>query len=688
MKNKISFSDLQHTNHPCNAFPLGIGLVASWAMKNIGDEIEVDVFRQPDDFSEYLDRGSPKIACFSNYIWNINLNYQFARRIKKLWPDMVIVFGGPNYPLDAEEQAIFLQRYSDIDFHVFRDGEQCFVELYQALSRFNFSAPKLKNTRSQIPGCHYLCDGELILGDQLPRVTDLDEIPSPYLSGMFEKFFENDDLMPLMLTARGCPFKCTFCQEGDEYFNRMNRYSIDRVKEELHYIAARSKNPSLMFADSNFGMYKYDAEIAQEIVSILEKYGWPKYFSGVNGKNNKARVLEVASIIQSGASDGGSVFLSAAVQSTDEEVLKSVKRDNISTDAYLHLVEKAKADGSNTFSELILGLPGDSKASHIKSVSELVDVGINVIRSHQFLMLQGSETSTRESLEQHGMLTTRFRVMTGTVNPYRLFGETFVVSEVDELCVGNNTMSFDDYLECRMFDLTIEIFYNNGLFQELINFLKFHQILISSFIFRIHRHIHNKSTPLSPVYEGFLEENLEVWEDREDLERFLEEPGVLDRYMSGELGNNEQLVFRALAVFKHMSDLHNIAFGIAREMLDEKACYDKTRNYLDELARFSLLRKRDVLSTEEIETETFHYDFVSLEAGGFAGDPSSFRRPEGTRIKFFYGDSKKERISSYIDIYGRSNVGLGTILREGSLNGSDIDIFYRTIQSLDPIGVS
>ena len=60
---------------------------------------------------------------------------------------------------------------------------------------------------------------------------------------------------------------------------------------------------------------------------------------------------------------------------------------------------------------------------------------------------------------------------------YQLFGK-FLCSEIDEICVANASMSFEDYLECRLFNLTVEIFYNDGIFQELLKFLRLHNISI------------------------------------------------------------------------------------------------------------------------------------------------------------------------------------------------------------------
>jgi len=663
----ISFSDLMHTGHSCKAIPYGIAMVAIYALKNIGKTIKVDLFKYPANFIEYLNQAAPGIACFSNYIWNINLSYEFARQIKRKSPNTITVFGGPNYPLEAKRQKEFLLAHPDIDFYIYREGELPFVELFNNLLKYDFDLSKIKQSQLNIPNCHYINGAELVQGDFLPPLANLDEIPSPYLSGLCDKLLDKE-LIPVIQTTRGCPFKCTYCQEGDEYFNDIRRFSSKRIADELEYIAQRSTVPNLMFSDANFGMYKEDLEICREIALIQEKYKWPKYFVGIDGKNQKERVLEAASIVR------GS-HLSAAVQSTDEQVLKNIKRENVSLSQMVQVAKDGEALGANSFSEVILCLPGDTKEAHFKSNLELIDAGVKVVRSHQFIMLPGSQASTTRDRRQYGMAT-RFRVVPNTVKPYQIFEKTFFMPEIDEICVANTTMPFEDYLECRQFNLTVEIFYNDGIFQELLKFLKLKDISISSFIMRIHRQIRSASAPLSDLYDHFLRETNELWDSLDELEASLQQSGIIDRYRSGDLGNNEQLVYRAKAIFKHMEELHKVAFDIAREMLAQKYGSDEQNgNYLQELSEFSLLRKKDLLSAEKSSKKLFHYDFVSLTNCNFEGDPSSYYQPEGVSIAFAHTNEQQELISKYIKIYGLSSYGLGNLLS----NASHVSNLYRKV---------
>ena len=111
MKTTISFCDLAHEGHSCNSVPLGVSMVASYSLEKFASEINLEIFKYPVEYISYLEKEIPRIACFSNYIWNLNLSYEIARTIKGRSPGAVVVFGGPNYPLDQKEQEAFLSAH-------------------------------------------------------------------------------------------------------------------------------------------------------------------------------------------------------------------------------------------------------------------------------------------------------------------------------------------------------------------------------------------------------------------------------------------------------------------------------------------------------------------------------------------------------------------------------------------------
>jgi radical SAM superfamily enzyme YgiQ (UPF0313 family) len=668
----ISFACLKHDQHSCNNIAFGLACVASYAIKEFGDRINVKLSQFPEDLKSQLENKIPRVLCFTNYCWNLNISCEFAKRVKQKSPETIIIFGGPNYPLLQSDQKEFLKAHPEIDFYVFRDGELAFTDLLKVLFENNFDSEKIKKNRQKITQTHYLIENEMVCGEIGPSIMDLDEIPSPYLSGLCDDLLAQN-LIPNIQTKRGCPFQCTFCEDGHSYHNKIRRFSFDRVKDELWYIAARTKAPHVMIADLNFGMYAEDVDVANELALLQKKFGWPKFFGNLNGKNNKERVVHIASIINQ-------TNYSAAIQSTDQKVLKSIKRSNISKEKMLETTREAQKLGASSVSELILCLPEDSLQAHLRSNFDLMDAEIETIRTHQTVMLPGAEMSSKAERARFGTKT-RFRVMPQTISSYNIFGEDFWCPEIDEICVANNTMPIEDYFEARCFNLTVEIFYNAAVCSELIKFLKFHQINASSFIHKVHLYLNENKTKFLIIYEGFLRDNKEIWESEQEIKNFLRQPGTQQLYQEGKLGNNEQLKYRAISLLENMESIHEVAFKVAKKIMsDEELLNDQLEEYLDELADFSLSRKINLLSLDSVVEKKFHYDFIELMSKNFDGDPTQHYRPTKNTFEIRHTESQRELISEYVKIFGSSYYGFGTMLSQ-----SPASSFFREARLSDSL---
>ena len=656
---RITFADLTHTGQlvAANTFPLGVSLVASHARHRFGDALDLEVFKYPADLADALARRMPQVACFSNFAWNVRLATAFSRRIKEVSPTTVVIWGGVNYPLTPAEQQAFLEAHPEVDFYVMKEGERAFCGLLERLFEHHFAAGALRAARTVMGSVHYLDpDGGLVRGELLPRMTDLTETPSPYLTGLLEKFFDRT-LLPMLETNRGCPFACTFCTEGDKYHSKVRWASVERTRAELTYIAERARTPDFIITDSNFGMYPQDLETARSIAELQRTRGWPKFVLNSSGKNQKERVMEVARTV------GGAMVLTVSIQSADEKVLANIKRGNISLEQILEVGRGAEAMGANSYCEIILGLPGDSLSAHFDSVRQMVDGGVNEVLVYQMIMLPGTEAESPESRERFG-LTTRFRVLPRCSGDYPLLGATAQVAEIEEIVVAGSTLPFADYLRCRELSFSLEIFHNSGIFQELHKLLARQGVSASRFLFAAHAEASGPDSELRDLYDGYMRENQEkLWERRADLEAFVAQPGVIERITRGELFANELYKYKVLAFFARQPQLHELAFSVARKLLAEAGAHGpEIEQYLTELRRFCLLRKGEVNDLDRDATERFHFDFVALERDRFEGDPAAYRVPGGRALRVFHSDDQKRMIHQYRDQYGTSNTGLGLML--------------------------
>ena len=106
----------------------------------------------------------------------------------------------------------------------------------------------------------------LLLFGFLYLFNNLDEVPSPYLTGLMDKFFD-DTLIPMIQTTRGCPYTCTFCVSG-KLRGKLRAFPEEQVFEEITFLSkiyADRPNYTLHIADENFGIFERDHKFAAHI---------------------------------------------------------------------------------------------------------------------------------------------------------------------------------------------------------------------------------------------------------------------------------------------------------------------------------------------------------------------------------------------------------------------------------------
>ena len=657
----VSFAEFTHTGKGIDTLvisPLGAGQVAANAIKHLGSEIDVELFKYPEDFSSFLDKKTPDIAGFSNFTWNLNLSHEFAKKIKKHSPKTITVFGGPNYPLEPKAQEDFLRRHAAIDFYIEGEGDFAFVELYKKLEEYNFDLGKFRSDGVIVPNTRYVHGDKFFHGPMMPRVMELDDLPSPYLEGLMDKFFD-ENLVPTMQTSRGCPYSCSFCHDGADYMKKTKRFSRERIEAEIEYISARAKVPGLMLVDLNFGIFKQDLDTARKLAWSQEKYDWPRTIDTGVAKNNKDRVVEISKILN------GALDVGASVQSTDDGILANIKRNNLPLDQLTGMTRTADAEGTgnNSYSEIILCLPGDTKEKHLKSSFDMLDLGIKELFTYQFILLLGTEGASDIDRKRFGY-GTRFRVSLRNFGRYGAYGESFTSYEYLELCVESNSMSFEDYQDCRDFTLILDIFNNGGIFNELMMTLERRGVSRTDF-FRQLLKARQAEEALPQLFEEFRENELQnFWESEEDLLAFLDQADSLEKYMSGEYGTHQIFHFRSMAHVELFDEVTETAFRAARTLLEEAGKLDDVSEYyLDELKEYILLSKGNLLSPDDPEPRVFHYDFVKLRGAAFQDDPNDHQAPDGLEIRFSRPQEQEKHFKRFHKQFGRDSEGLVRIIR-------------------------
>ena len=663
---RIWLADLTYTQQTVAAdvMPNAIGGIATFTESRIPLGHPIRLFKYPEKLVEALEaEKAPDIIGFSNYVWNFALSYGFARVIKELHPGTTIIFGGPNYPTDESEQEVFLREHDHIDFYIIKEGELAFSRIIDRLVTTGGNVQAVQ--QESIPSVHSASSGrEACLTQKTERISDLSEIPSPYILGKLDEFFDGT-LLPIVQTNRGCPFSCTFCVEGVTYYNKVYASPQQKIDAELELIGQRMHalqesggRNDLFIADSNFGMYKQDLDTCRTLSLTQERYGWPEYINVATGKNKKERVLEASTIL------GGALRLSGSVQSLDKEVLGNIKRTNISSEGLMDLALDASKVGANTYSEIILGLPGDTVGKHVQTIKTVIDAGFTNIFLFQLMLLPGTELATPDVINKYGMQI-KHRVLPRCYGDFNIAGKNLVATEIESICVANNTLSFDDYLHCRKLHLIVTMFYNDSVFGTLPKLLRLLGIPVFAWIESLFQQ--TPSQALEQVFDSFIDSTQqELWDSREELEKFIQEPGVVKQFIGGELGNNLLFVHKSLAITHHVRDLAELAQRAMQNCLERflaPAALEKTSAFVEDAILYHVLRTENIFSDSSAEIEAkFRFNIPEFEISSDGQDIDVFELATPQCFEFTLDESQQALIERYLGIYGDSPVGIGRIL--------------------------
>ncbi len=654
MTMKVYLGDLRYNYSGVLAndcMPLGVAYMkAVMDRDDHGHQIHSRLFAYAERLLEAIKIDPPDVLMLSNYVWNEALSHYCFRVAKAVNPNVLTVLGGPNISLEPLRQLAYVDKYPFIDVYALGEGDFLAHHIVQTFLDAGKSVKKLGAIG--LPSAVFrTSEGFAAIDETKPRHKEVEDIPSPWLSGIQDEFFDGK-LAPMIETNRGCPFTCTFCVQGTKFYSKIHNFSVERIKEEITYIAKRIRSHSptmgtLRIADSNYGMYERDIDISGHIGQMQRDYSWPTFIDATTGKNKPERIIKSVEKV------GGALVLYQAVQSLDEEVLRKIKRESIKLEAYKALEVHMRGRGLRSVSDLILGLPGESLTSHLRGLHQLLDSNIHQMHNFQAMMLKGAELESLESRELF-KFDTRFRVLPKN---YGVF-EDEKVFDVEEIIVATDTLPFEDYITCRKWHLVSSVFWNDGWFEHVVRFVRSCGIKNSDWWDRMLPAMEGGSSEIRDFLGSFVAETKgELFETPEACIEFYSSARNFDRLQSGEIGDNLMYRYRAIASFHIWSEFCNVAMNATRALIEEKGA-DKTIPDFDvfwkdfhtftKLSHASGRDKESILSS--VRTR-LHYDFPSWLAQEILSEPGAYRYPDATQVEFRLTDESSRELESALAVW-------------------------------------
>jgi len=648
----VYLGDLTHDTITISneAFPLNVGYIAAYLTKTY-PEAQVEIFKYPFDLKEKIDSNVPDILALSNYPWNTHLSMEFLRYVKSIRPQTLTVMGGPNISYEPKYQLKFLEKFESVlDYYVMFEGEEPFKLLYKRALETNYDVEEMR--KKVLPGVIYVKKGKLSELDPVERQKNLEEIPSPYLEGWLDKFFDGK-LTPMIETHRGCPYKCTFCHEGNQFYSKINKHKEKRTISELKYICSHvgTQVTDLIIADPNFGLFKTHINIAEKLAELKDQYGYPKTIIASSAKNSQKNLIEISRKLKQ-----ISMPIWMSVQSLTDKVLENIKRNNISTDQMLEVQSELKKYNIPTKSEVIMCLPGETLESHIASIVELIRLRMDLISTYQLMLVNGSEMKDNDDLKGKYGFVTRYRVLPR--NFTELVGKKAI--EVEEIVVATNDFPYSDYIKGRILHLIISIFYNGKVFSGFFRLAFEIKVDIKLLVENLIKEV-SRNHALSGFVDAFLGETEgELFDSEESLREYFFKEENFAPLVSGEVGGNLLQKYTAMAYLEHSDALvevmHNVMTPIGKDAIYSKKLKDVTEYYRLSFSNFLAGNRLEI-----VDQGVFNYDIQSwLESDS---ELDSFRFFEGERtVEFRTSKNQYQAVIKYFQRYGETAQAFGKIM--------------------------
>lgn len=615
---KIFLADLVHNHHAGDnqisgsedfVVSLNVGNLSSFIKSQHKDTVDIKIFKYPKDLLSALKKEPPDIIGFSSYIWNAVLNLKIVNHIKELYPNIVIVFGGPTIRSEPKDIEKYLVERKNVDAYILYEGERPFLELIKQIKLYGLN---FKEKDLSIPSTAYLTSK----GPKYqfaPQNEPIEHLPSPYLDGTLDEFLDRG-LIPLFETNRGCPFKCTYCIWGIAALNKVRKFSLeDRILLELEHVASNyPKIPSWIIADANFGMMKRDVEIAQTIRNLKDsKATGLKHILTWESKNTTERNFEISKIMNTVVADA-----LVAVQTLDKKTNDAIKRGNISQADTSLKIDRYKKLGANVQTHLLSGLPEETYEAQVNSIRKAFEFEFDDIQIFSIILLPGSEMESAQSRDKY-KIKTKYRLRAGGYGKYN--GITAI--DCEEIIRENSAISEKEMQRLRSIHWLIWFGWNHNFLKPLWRLahkkFKINPIEIILLLTEVNSIENEKWQELLKDFDR--DSSSEWFNSREDLSAFYEKSDFLedkefDHFLKSEFKYNAKVLLEK----KLFYTLIDLTINLIKKLSDIRMRDDFWKNVKECMVK-SICFPEDICNNETFEAKIISVDsefyeyFVNLK---------------------------------------------------------------------------
>jgi FkbM family methyltransferase len=369
-----------------------------------------------DRFHETLAAFEPDLIGFQLLTSNRVSTFRLIEDVHVNRPRIKIAIGGMHATLMYD---LILKKYPYL-YAVIGEGEYTFAELISDLFSENPDA-------SNVAGLAFNRDGEIILTERRPLIEDLDALPF----AKHEIFFRGKRTCGDILTARGCPFSCSFCCLDKITMRRNRKRSIANVIAEIEYMIGRfPQMTDIWIHDDTFFV---DTRRVIEFCDEVIKRGIRLNFIC----SGRFKPLTEEMVLKLEQANFKRVLF--GMESGSEEILKKCHKGINQADMTAAFKMFAKTN-ITVFCHLIVGLPGETEKTILETADFIKRMQkIEYINYTQapYLLSVYPGTEVYEIAKQGGMINDNFWMTDSPVPIYTLENSAEKLLEFQELLMDN-----------------------------------------------------------------------------------------------------------------------------------------------------------------------------------------------------------------------------------------------------------
>lgn len=288
--------------------------------------------------------------------------YATAKIIKAVYPEIPLIAGG-RHP--TSEPIRTLKQCNAIDIVCRGEGEITMLEFAEGMPR------------DKIKGIVFRKDHDgFVVNPDRPPVQNLDSLPYPAWHLFDQEFYFQPNISIMrgdymrtatMMTSRGCPYRCAFCQSPEllEIYGKgyIRYHSPDRVIDEIEYLMGRFKITGVSFSDD---MFSLNRERVMQICNKMIEHGVNKRLKFVVNLRSDRVDANLLSVLK----EAGCIHVVFGCESGSEATLKRMNK-SLSVNKNIEAIELTKRYGLTAEANIVIGSPGERRSDFLETIDFL-----------------------------------------------------------------------------------------------------------------------------------------------------------------------------------------------------------------------------------------------------------------------------------------------------------------------------